>query len=211
MQTPFTATRRRRSVRRRSTASSRAPSMFSLRPTSRHEVWTSRSCPASSTMMFRSAPRTTCTASAVPVEPVPTALPSCSRRAKTAVLSTPSRSSRSRPSNRSLCARSRVRLVRKCAAPQESVPNDVASERSSASIRPRMNVSPRSVPVHMCRPPTATEIRSSTRPIVSAAALRASPKSFESSSARPFESPDRRRFCFAAFPVDAIDRNDQLV
>ena len=105
----------------------------------------------------------------------------------------------------------RVRLVRKCAAPQESVPNDVASERSSASIRPRMNVSPRSVPVHMCRPPTATEIRSSTRPIVSAAALQASPKSFESSSARPFESPDRRRFCFAAFPVDAIDRNDQLV
>ena len=192
-------------------AERRAPSMFSLRPTSRHEVWTSRSCPASSTMMFRSAPRTTCTASAVPVEPVPTALPSCSRRAKTAVLSTPSRSSRSRPSNRSPCARSRVRLVRKCAAPQESVPNDVASERSSASIRPRMNVSPRSVPVHMCRPPTATEIRSSTRPIVSAAALRASPKSFESSSARPFESPDRRRFCFAAFPVDAIDRNDQLV
>ena len=196
---------------RQAAASSRAPSMFSLRPTSRHEVWTSRSCPASSTMMFRSAPRTTCTASAVPVEPVPTALPSCSRRAKTAVLSTPSRSSRSRPSNRSPCARSRVRLVRKCAAPQESVPNDVASARSSASIRPRMNVSPRSVPVHMCHPPSATEIRSSTRPIVSAAALRASPKSFESSSARPFESPDRRRFCFAAFPADAIDRNDQLV
>ena len=64
------------------------------------------------------------------------------------------------------------------AAEAANVPSVAAIERSSASIRLKMSVWPRSAHVLTCRPLSAIVIRSSIRPIVNEAMLPESLRSF---------------------------------